>query len=377
MKKNKLTLLITICVFAINFYSCDKNDEIEEKVYDLHSIKIQSLQHIEDKNLFLGEAPDLPIEVGIFLENEEVDTVPIKWNGYFNPMVEGEYELKGEIITEHKPYIIPHENVVVKLSVNSRPNSHILNGYDKKNSLMGVGEIYSEDWKVRSAIKRDLALVKETILDKYEVLIRFIQSDNELKEYQDSTLMMKNCNWEQMNQILGSYSTDSTCNNLIPPLEDDYAILNITVVYRYALHEVVGNVVITDEARELFEENPEFFKKEYGKEYVSKVTLGYCWVVNKLYKKTIDYSPDFAAVQMARIIKQINGRKVDLQKIDSQNKAPLLLHKISSNYFNTFLPFIDAMNYNDYLVGMKNYVSEDANARYEEMYTEYSNYPLK
>lgn len=375
MKKNKLTLLITICVFAINFYSCDKNEpsiEIEEKVYGLHSIEIQSLQHIDDKNLLLGEAPDLPIEVGIFLENEEVDTVPIKWNGYFNPMVEGEYELKGEIITEHKPYIIPYENVLVKLSVNSRSNYDISSGYDKQNSLMGVGEIYSEHWKVRSAIKRDLALVKETILDEYEVLIRFIQSDIELREYQDSILIMKNCNWEQMNQILGSYSSDSTCNHLIPNMEDGYAILNITVVYRYALHEVVGNVVITDEARELFEENPEFFKKEYGKEYVSKVTLGYCWTINKFYEKTHDWSSDLVNTEMARIIKRINGRKVE-----SQSKTPLSVYDISSNNFHAFNTYIGAQTYNDYLVGMKDYVSENPNARYEEMYTEYSNYPLK
>lgn len=381
MKKNNFYFLPVLMVCLVCFFSCQKEEveklpELEEMeiIYEDHSVRISELQKISDKTLNLGEAHNLPLEVGIKLENGEIDTFPVEWNGYFNPVKEGQYIISGKIFTKHKPYIIPPENIKVSLTVATSHKNTIsaISDYSEKYCLMGVGDIFVTDNIPLSAIKRNEAIIKETLLDEYEVLIRVIESEEEKKLYDDSTLLMKNFNWQQMALVLKRWEPDyTTYNDLVAPFDDNNVILNIVVVYRYAKQEVTGHIVLTDEAQKLFEQDTKLFENTYGEEYISSITLGHYSVMNIVYNKM--YSNDLEKLydEIALLIMQKNGRTDKTEIFKSLTAKSICYYGLGLN-----VPINTANTNTEYLDAIKEFVNKNPNKEYEEMYIEYSKLPL-
>lgn len=343
----------------------------EEQALPDQSVKIIETENIEDRFLDLGEAHKLPLQVIISLDNGNYDTIPIEWNGYFNPVVEGNYQMQGNLYTKHKPYIIPTSPVTVNLTVkDSRTKGrNMIVDYDQETCLMGAADFFFEsEGKLipLTAIDREKALVQETILDEYEFYVRVLDSEKERKEYQDSILLLNNYNWNQMEGIMfnykeWNYKLDPAYYDILPPFKDADILYDVRVVYRYAKQQLTSPVELTVEAQALLNESPIEFKKKYGDKYISSITLGYYASYTIPYKIKPYSAPEDVYQDMFQLIKN----KVD----NTQSKGYLNALTTDATYHNGVYVQADiylADNRSDYIDQMKSYIKSKPKEKYKD-----------
>ncbi|MFB6320855.1 Ig-like domain-containing protein [Saccharicrinis sp. FJH54] len=383
MKKETSFFMFIILLNIIFNTGCENNNLeaekpfTEEQILPDHSVKITKIEKIEDRLLDLGEAPNLPLQVIISLDNGSSDTVPIEWNGFFNPVLEGKYHLQGYLYTKHKPYIMPTSPISVNLTVKdsgTKIKNRIFN-YDQETCLMGAADFFFEsEGKLTplTAIDRQKVLVQETILDEYEFYVRVLESEKERKEYQDSLLLLNNYNWQQMADIMfnyneSNYELDSAFYDILPPFKDADIMYDVRVVYRYAKQQVTSPIELTEEAQELLKESPVEFKKKYGNKYISAITLGYYAAYTIPFNIIDNSNPEDVFKDIAQLVRNkddntqckgyVNALTTNLiYHHGVYSKAKIYLAESKSNYINQ----------------MKSYIESNPKKKYNEMYIEYS-----